>query len=73
MKFTDEDIREIGLAIVGIIILAMVLFYSTTFVHKPENTTTGKASTTCTQQIAASNACTTSKNSALFVGCNGFF
>jgi hypothetical protein len=73
MKFTEDDIKEIGLAFVGVIILALILFYSTTFVHKPENTTAQKPSTTCTQQIAANNTACTSKNSSLFVGCNGFF
>jgi len=73
MKFTEDDIKEIGLAIAGIILLAAVLFYSSTFVHKAEDTTVKKAGTTCSQQLAVDNNVCTDKNSSLFVGCNGFF
>jgi hypothetical protein len=73
MKFTEDDIKEIGLAIVGIILLAVVFFYSSTFVHKTVDTTAQKPGTTCTQQIAADNSACKDKNNMLFVGCNGFF
>ncbi len=73
MKFTEDDIKEIGLAIVGLIILAIVLFYASVYVRKSEDTTVKKPSTTCTEQLAWTQNVCTEKNSALFVGCNGFF
>lgn len=73
MKFTEEDIKDIGLVIIGIIVLAAIFFYSTTFVHKTENTTVKKPGTSCSEQLAVGSSVCTDKNSSLFVGCNGFF
>jgi hypothetical protein len=71
MGATNKQLKEFGLVLMGLLVLALVFTYA-----KADFISTKAAKEKYNIHISASESTcplTTSENEALYIGCNGFF